>query len=203
MVGVFDANSGLSGFIDPNDSVFTVYNTDKPTYIADGVSPTTSAVDKAPGVYTLGDIVTTSGNITATNGSIIAGTYLAGDVNALTLYATGLNYGAYTNQTSADTFIDPRLGNVFTVTLPATLTVQLNIYCGYASGGVFVPIAPPPGTTITVIYNNGANLGGLDLAYSAPIKAATAVNITASKYYTITMVSDGANLVQTAVSGPL
>ena len=67
MVGVYDANSGLSGFIDPNDAVFTVYNTDKPTYLADGVSPTNSAIDKAPGVYALGDIVTTGGNITTPN----------------------------------------------------------------------------------------------------------------------------------------
>ena len=45
MVSVYDAQTQLTGFIDPNASMFTIYNTDKPNFISDGV-------DAASGVGT-------------------------------------------------------------------------------------------------------------------------------------------------------
>jgi hypothetical protein len=56
MVGVYDAQSLLSGFIDPNAKVFQIYNTDKPTSVTDGVDPTTGKTDLGPSVYTRGDV---------------------------------------------------------------------------------------------------------------------------------------------------
>lgn len=56
MVGVYDAQSLLSGFIDPNAKVFQIYNTDKPSFLSDGVDPTTSTTDLGPSVYTRGGI---------------------------------------------------------------------------------------------------------------------------------------------------
>jgi microcystin-dependent protein len=57
LVGVYDAQTMLSGFIDPNAKVFQIYNTDKPTYLTDGVDPTTTSTDLGPSVYTRGNIM--------------------------------------------------------------------------------------------------------------------------------------------------
>ena len=56
MVGVYDANSGLTGFIDPNDSTYQVYNNDKPNYIADGTNPVSGALDAGAPVVTTGSV---------------------------------------------------------------------------------------------------------------------------------------------------
>jgi hypothetical protein len=71
MVGVYDANSCLSGFIDPNASLFAVYNGDKPNYIADGVDPVTGlTVDQGPPVFTRGS-VTAGTTVTAGTGGFV------------------------------------------------------------------------------------------------------------------------------------
>jgi hypothetical protein len=56
MVGVYDAITGFSGFIDPNGPIFTTYNSDKPTYLADTVGPDGRSAARAPPVYTDGTI---------------------------------------------------------------------------------------------------------------------------------------------------
>lgn len=57
MVGVYDAQTLLSGFIDPNAGVFQIYNTDKPTYLKDGVEPTLATTDRGPSIYTRGNVL--------------------------------------------------------------------------------------------------------------------------------------------------
>lgn len=58
MVGVYDAQSLLTGYIDPNAKVFQIYNTDKPNFFADGVEPTNmDGTDLGPSVYTRGDLL--------------------------------------------------------------------------------------------------------------------------------------------------
>jgi hypothetical protein len=61
MVGVYDATTFLNGYINPNSPVFQPMNTDKPTYLDDGVD--TGLYDGTsnigPGVYTAGDVVVT------------------------------------------------------------------------------------------------------------------------------------------------
>ena len=70
MVGVYDANSCLSGFIDPNASIFAVYNSDKPLYLTDGVDPVTGlTTDQGAPVYTRGSVAAGTG-VTATTGQI-------------------------------------------------------------------------------------------------------------------------------------
>jgi hypothetical protein len=87
MVGVYDASSGLSGYIDPNSPKFAVYNSDKPVYLSDGVNPNGGLTDQGQPVYTRGtitaggDITSTAGNITATAGNITA---TAGNITATT-----------------------------------------------------------------------------------------------------------------------
>jgi hypothetical protein len=57
MVSVFDEVSGLTGFIDPNSPLFSVYSGDKSVYDTDGVDPATSLLDFGPPVYTRGDLI--------------------------------------------------------------------------------------------------------------------------------------------------
>lgn len=58
LVGVYDAVSLLTGFIDPNARVFEVYNSDKPHFLPDDDN---TAVNKYGGLY--GSPVLTAGNI--------------------------------------------------------------------------------------------------------------------------------------------
>lgn len=116
MVGVYDAQTMLSGFIDPNAGVFQIYNTDKPTYLLDGVEPTLGTTDQGPSVYTrgtvtaIGDITTSGGNIAATLGAITAGK----QIRSTTVTALG---------TGSTFVIDASLGQVFTLTTNANATV--------------------------------------------------------------------------------
>lgn len=45
LVGVYDAVSGLSGFIDPNSPKFAVYGTDRANWLADATNPVGGAKD--------------------------------------------------------------------------------------------------------------------------------------------------------------
>lgn len=61
MVGVIDVVSGLSGFIDPNDSLFAIYNVDKAIdYPNDGSTPAHLA-HKGPSLYTAGNVSAAGG----------------------------------------------------------------------------------------------------------------------------------------------
>jgi hypothetical protein len=73
LVGVFDYHSGLSGFIDPNETVFALYNVDKPIDSIDGSSGTGPNDHKGMSVFT-GGTVTAVGNITSSTGNIVATT---------------------------------------------------------------------------------------------------------------------------------
>jgi len=69
MVGVIDVVTGLSGFIDPNDSLFAIYNVDKAIdFPNDGANPA-NAGHKGPSLYTAGN-VTADLNIVTNNGAI-------------------------------------------------------------------------------------------------------------------------------------
>jgi hypothetical protein len=61
MVGVYDSVTFLNGFINPNSPVFQPMNTDKPTYMDDGVDAGSynGTSNIGPGVYTAGAIVST------------------------------------------------------------------------------------------------------------------------------------------------
>lgn len=78
MVGVYDPITLLSGYIDPNASVFAVYNTDKPEYVPRGINPNGSSVDQGPPVYSLGlgqfGTNLNVGTFISTGGAITAGT---------------------------------------------------------------------------------------------------------------------------------
>jgi hypothetical protein len=82
MVAVYDQQSGLNGFIDPNSSNFAYYNVNKPIEVADGRDPNTGAPDKGMSIYTGGNItvwgdgdiyVLGTGNIGTVSGNITSG----------------------------------------------------------------------------------------------------------------------------------
>ena len=70
LVGVYDSITGFSGFIDPNAPVFVMYNSDKPTYLADTVGPDGRTAAKAPPVFTDGTIEAASTIKAGTGGFI-------------------------------------------------------------------------------------------------------------------------------------
>ncbi len=57
MVGVYDASSGLRGYIDPNAPTFAVFNSDKPVEMVDGGDNNTATPHKGQPVYTSGDVL--------------------------------------------------------------------------------------------------------------------------------------------------
>ena len=79
LVGVYDSQSLLSGFINPNDSVFAVYNTDRPNFIPDNNDGL-----EGPPVLTTGNIVSSEGFVgvlsSLTSTITYAGSYLNASV---------------------------------------------------------------------------------------------------------------------------
>jgi hypothetical protein len=114
MVGVYHPVFG-AGFIDPNSPKFAMYNSDKPTYIADGVDPNGGLLDQGQPVYTRGT-VTAVGNISTSSG-ITSSSATAGIG-----YATGA--GATASGTSSVT-CDTVCGQVtFTDDIAGTGTIS-------------------------------------------------------------------------------
>ena len=87
LVGVYDSQSLLSGFINPNDSVFAVYNTDRPNFIPDNNDGL-----EGPPVLTTGNIVSSEGFVgvlsSLTSTITYAGSYLN---NSIPIVQAGVN----------------------------------------------------------------------------------------------------------------
>jgi hypothetical protein len=99
MVGVFDPQSGISGFIDPNSVNFAINSTDKPVYLngSEGAGPATN--------------IPNSGNPVVTNGSILS--LIRAPVNSLPLpqyvgiAAAGADYLGFMNNNNEGIFVGP------------------------------------------------------------------------------------------------
>lgn len=160
LVGVFDYHSGLSGFIDPNNSVFALYNGDKPVDTIDGTASSGANNHKGMSVYTGGN-VTASGSVTAGNGLVLsAGAFneyrplIAAPATAITLTSTDPTVvatymvGAIITQTNA---------GAIALTLPSTAdlitalgsTVGATFRFTYLNlGSATTTLTPTAGTTI-------------------------------------------------------
>jgi len=133
MVGVYDSVTFLNGFIDPNADIFAVYNSDKPTYIADNG-------DIGAPVLTSGNIISTEGFVgvqsTITNGNFYAGEYL---YNSVPLVEAGVNYpvdpecdtATVTPQTYATLYPDGTIKSINQTAAPSTMVVLT------ANGNIF------------------------------------------------------------------
>ena len=128
MVGVYDASSGLSGYIDPNSPKFAVYNSDKPVYLSDGVNPNGGLTDQGQPVYTRGTItagsISSLGTFTAVT-AVTAGTDVTVGGNLFTNRAvTALGTGAATLTTSQISgILTQAAAGAQALTLPATANI--------------------------------------------------------------------------------
>ena len=138
MVGVFDNQSMLSGFIDPNSPEFAVYNTDRPNYLVDAVDPAGGLTDQGPPVKTNGQVVTRVVSITPTP-----------------------NVGG--NQTIS---LDATLGRTFTLTMPTDggRNATVNLSNALPGSDIFLVVSNnhsgPSDNTLTLgsnIYASDAN----------------------------------------------
>jgi hypothetical protein len=91
MVGVYDSISLLSGFIDPNSSVFLVYNGNKSVDIIDGVDLSGGVTHAGPSVFTLGEVIAgrqirSTGNVALTTVTGTGGGSQVIDVTLSSLY---------------------------------------------------------------------------------------------------------------------
>lgn len=226
MVGVYDAVTELSGFIDPNSPVFTVLNTDKPNYLADSTDPGVGGlVDKANPVFTnstveaLGNITTTSGNVNVTSGNVnvTAGNVsaTAGHINAGTFVTAGTYMTTGTGLTSAAG--QNRVSNIPAITASSNGDYYLNVGASQVSKvnitGATTAIALHATTNGLVSGSNLGSLGGAVsyVIFDSPVARDVTItlgdqirendslvlsNATAS----MTFVCDGISLFETARS---
>lgn len=136
MVGVYDANSGLKGYIDPNAPQFAVFNSDKPVEMVDGGDNNTTTPHKGQPVFTTGDVIA--------NGNAIIGGYIASSYVAPQVTASAPNN---------NTYVDARTGNYFVANLTYTAGGAGTTYL-YFGTGTGDQVVPADGQVISVaIYN--------------------------------------------------
>lgn len=158
MVGVYDAITGLTGFIDPNGSVFTMYNSDKPSYLADTVGPDGRSAARAPPVYTDGTIEAASTIKAGAGGFIVPVTVGTGAV--VTAVSTSAAAGfTWVGPTAAAVGIC--LPSTFT-SFPGT-TATVKNYTGFA-----LSVFPNPATAQ---INSGTGVTGALVAGQPAILA--------------------------------
>jgi hypothetical protein len=137
MVGVFDSSSLLNGFIDPNNSLFAVYSTNMPNFVArntdPAIGPDGTTNDMGPSVFTTGS-VTAAKQIRSTT------------VTALTIVSSAVS-------------IDASLGQVFTVIQSGTSPFTVNSPTVAAVGSLVYLIVTNTGSTATITLN-GTNVRG-------------------------------------------
>jgi hypothetical protein len=154
-VMVYDAQTGLKGFIDPNAAIFTIYNSDKSVEIQD-------AFENAGGVPTrLGQPVNTAGNVTL--GGQLA---LTGTTKAITYVVTTSPYafGTAANLGPFYSFAAAAAVAITATSVPPTGTTLTIFYSGAftttpGSGFVGAAVAPTGTQCIAVSYvSNGTVL---------------------------------------------
>jgi len=189
MVGVYDPQSMLNGFIDPNSPAFASYSTDKPNFWPDGVDPTGEYTDLGAPVNTYGkvtvDISGSTGNtaieavhgdIVASNGAIVASN---GQVRASKLTRISVATGG-----TATVLSD--LGQMFLITITGNS----------ASGGVTVsiPQAGDGALVHLVISNNTASTAGtVVVTFGSSVHNTGTLSAAAGQMYCVTFFHLGNN----------
>lgn len=175
MVAVYDAISGLSGFIDPNSPIFAPYNSDKPNTIADGIDPGPGGLtDLGAPVYTNGPVISVSG-------------YIAGNAVVFALPEPNAGEDVY------NLCLDLTTANVFNYAFGgATKNSTVNLY--FNPNPVASPL-PPNGTQFSVIIVNGSDWiltlnTSVDPVYKGP-NTTTPLSISSGKTCILQFISDG------------
>jgi len=183
MVGVYDPNTFLSGFIDPNSKLFAVYNTDKPDYVPRGLNPNGGAfteLDQGPPVYTLGSV--TAGTIVTAGTGVVA---TAGQIRASTI--TPLT-SITTNGSQTAQNIDATLGSVFTITISppsGVASITLDVPAAAVVAGARIELL----ITATTAFNTTITFGANIVSNSTYIVTAAAGPVTS--FYAISFVCNG------------
>jgi len=181
LIGVIDYSSGLSGFIDPNQSVFSLYNVDSPV---DGFFEENSLLvnrntHKGMSIYTAGD-VTADGNITAVGNMSADGNIVSGGQVILNKTTSVITYAATDSPYAFGTVLSPFYS------FAAAAAVNLN-----------ATSVPPTGTTFTIFYS-----GAFTTTPNTGFVGAT-VAPTGTQCIAVSYVSNGSGLVEYARSGAL
>jgi hypothetical protein len=131
LVGVYDSQNYQSGFINPNDSVFAIYNTDRPNFIPDNNDGL-----EGPPILTTGNIVSTEGFVGVLSSLTSTITYAGSYLNVSTpIVQAGVNLDidcagpAATPQTTATLYPN---GDIISYNSTTLSTVRL-----YANGNIF------------------------------------------------------------------
>lgn len=152
---VYDAQTGVKGYIDPNAAIFTIYNSDKSVEISD-------AFESAGGTPTrLGQPVNTAGNVSL--GGQLA---LTGTTKAITYVVTTSPYafGTAANLGPFYSFAAAAAVAITATSVPATGTTLTIFYSGAftttpGTGFVGAAVAPTGTQCIAVSYvSNGTVL---------------------------------------------
>ena len=173
MVGVYDASSGLKGYIDPNAPIFAVFNSDKPVEMVDGGDNNTATAHKGQPVYTTGDVIA--------DGEVVA----AGQVRSsgVTTLSGITGSGAQTAQS-----LNPLLGQVFTLASSPSGSASVTLNATSVPAGARMTLIISQGTANTLTITFGNNM------LSAGTYATSSINTV----YAISFVSDGINFVETS-----
>jgi len=134
LVGVFDYHSGLSGFIDPNASMFALYNVDKSIDSIDGTAASGANDHKGMSVFT-GGTVTAAGQIRS---------------STVTVIPPG---------TTAS--IDGTLGQLFTLAQGHNEPMTINCGTVPPSGSIVYVVITQAGTARQITW--GTNIKGLNV----------------------------------------
>jgi hypothetical protein len=139
MVGVYDAQTGLSGFINPNSAVFLVLNGDKPEYLPQGSETddgTFTGLNQGQPVFTHGDI-NAGGAIDISGDGVIHGDMNVGEDLDVAGYVASGSYVLATGniQTTGGSIILSENTGTGLFRLPTTLVGISNMASGSISGG--------------------------------------------------------------------
>jgi hypothetical protein len=154
-VKVFDAQTGVRGYIDPNAALFSVYNSDKSLEIQD-------AQENAGGAPTrLGQPIFTAGNIVTTGGSVFQQrpVLASGTTTVLTLTAAQTVGGV----------VSQAPGAAQAVNLPSTtsLITQMGSTVGLTAEFVYINTSGANIATITAGDGNTTIVGAAAVAVSS------------------------------------
>jgi hypothetical protein len=184
-VSVFDSVTGLRGFIDPNASLFAIYNVDRNRAFVDvaetaGGTPTRLG----PSIYT-GGSVTAVGNVTS-----------SGTVTGDTVSSSGnVVVGGQLRLTTATKTIP-----YVVTTSPYNFATNLGPFYSFAAAAAVAITAtgvPPTGTVLTVFYS-----GAFTTTPGSGFVGATVVP-TGTQCIAVSYVSNGTVLIEYARSGAL
>ena len=179
MVGVYDPNTFLTGFIDPNAKIFAIYNSDKPDYVARGLNPNGgfTELDTGAPVYTLGS-VTAGTTVTAGTGVVAtAGQVRAATITPLTSITAN---GAQTAQN-----LDATLGSIFTITVSppsGVASITLDVPTAAVVAGARIELL----ITATTAFNTTITFGTNIVSNSTYI-----VTSAATSFFAISFVCNG------------